>query len=70
MPLVLRASRHPERALPQWNLLKRAAELFKRRRAAATHRRADAIVARYGLVHHAVARERVSARALPIFMGK
>jgi glycosyltransferase involved in cell wall biosynthesis len=45
VPLVLRASRHPWRSLPRWNLAQRLAEPVKRRRAAARYARADAIVA-------------------------
>jgi glycosyltransferase involved in cell wall biosynthesis len=45
IPLVLRASRHPYRALPRWNLPKRIAEPIKLRKAADTYARADAIVA-------------------------
>jgi len=45
VPLVLRASRHPYRALQHWNLPKRLVEPIKLRRAADTYARADAIVA-------------------------
>jgi len=44
-PLVLRASRHPSRALPRWNLIGRAGEPIKRWKAARRYARADAIVA-------------------------
>jgi glycosyltransferase involved in cell wall biosynthesis len=45
VPLVLRASRHPHRALPRWNLPRRIAEPIKLRRAAGIYAQADAIVA-------------------------
>ncbi|WP_246331895.1 glycosyltransferase [Sphingomonas chungangi] len=45
VPLVLRASRHPYRKLPRWNLPKRLAEPFKLRRTARLYAQADAIVA-------------------------
>ena len=45
VPLVLRASRHPHRSLPRWNLAQRLAEPVKRRRAVTRYARADAIVA-------------------------
>lgn len=45
VPVVLRASRHPYRNLPRWNLPKRIAEPVKRHRAAGIYAEADAIVA-------------------------
>lgn len=45
IPLVLRASRHPVRALPRWNMVRRVAEPFKLRAAARRYAQADAIVA-------------------------
>jgi glycosyltransferase involved in cell wall biosynthesis len=44
-PLVLRASRHPYRALPGGSLLKRASEPIKLWKAARSYARADAIIA-------------------------
>jgi glycosyltransferase involved in cell wall biosynthesis len=45
VPLVLRASRHPYRPLPRWNLPKRAIEPINLRKAAFCYAHADAIVA-------------------------
>lgn len=45
VPLVFRASRHPHRSLPRWQIAARFAEQIKRRKAARRYAQADAIVA-------------------------
>jgi glycosyltransferase involved in cell wall biosynthesis len=64
-PLVLRASRHPHRAVPAGRWLKQAGERIKRARAAWRYRRADAVVALSEQAATAL-RTMIGKRAIPV----
>ncbi len=65
VPLVLRASRHPDRSLPRSDLARRLVEPIKRRRAARRYAQADAIVALSADSAEAL-RRMAGARPIPI----